>query len=86
MLYLTGTAIAGEDYIANLGQLLIFDSSNSSIDVPVTIEDDSVYEFDEVFFGNLTRDGSLASLRVNVDPASARATIIDEEGLLLLIE
>ena len=59
--------------------LLTFNADTTSIEVPVNITDDSVYEGKEDFNGTLTLVSD--SPRVIVDPSNAVVTILDDEGM-----
>ena len=59
--------------------LLTFNASTTSIEVPVNIIDDGVYEGEEDFSGtlNLVSD----SPQVTIGPSNAVTTILDDEGM-----
>ena len=59
--------------------LLTFNGTTTSIEVPVNLTDDSVYEGGEDFSGTLTLVSD--SPRVTVAPSNAVATILDDEGI-----
>ena len=73
------TAIDGPDYVGRSNVLLTFNADTTSIEVPVNITDDSVYEGEEDLSGtlNLVSD----SPRVSIGPSNAVATILDDEGM-----
>ena len=59
--------------------LLTFNADTTSIEVPVNITDDSVYEGEEDFSGTLNVVSD--SLRVTVSQSNDVATILDDEGM-----
>ena len=71
-------AVAGSDYVRRSNVLLTFNAATRSIDVPVNLIDDSVYEREEDFSGTLMLVPDLQ--RVAIDRGSAVATIVDNEG------
>ena len=71
-------AVAGSDYVGQSNILLTFNAATRSIDVSVNLIDDSVYEGNEDFIGNLTLITD--SQRVAIFQGSAVATIVDNEG------
>ena len=77
----TDTAVASNDYTANPGQVLTFDGTSRMQTVNVELEDDSIFELDEIFLGNLTLVGDPE--RVTVDPDTAEATILDDESKVI---
>ena len=50
------------------------------VDIPVGIVNDEIFEMLESFYGNLVE--TEASDRVTVDPAMARADIMDDESIV----
>ena len=70
-------AVAGSDYVGRSNVLLTFNADTTSIEVPVNITDDSVYEGDEDFSGILTLFST--SPRVSIGPATALATIVEND-------
>ena len=70
---------AGSDYEALVSVPLTFSPSSTLVEVKVTIIEDNVLESDESF--NLTLSHSLAVTRgVQINPASAEASIIDDDS------
>ena len=67
---------AGLDYDETTNSLVFTDQSTES--VPVGIIDDSLFEFNETFFGRLSAAGVLPP-NVLLDPIEAKATIIDND-------
>ena len=59
--------------------LLTFNADTTSIEVPVNITDDCVYEGEEDFSGTLTLVSDPP--RVTIGPSNAVATILDDEGM-----
>ena len=59
--------------------LLTFNTDTTSIEVPVNLTDDSVYEGKEDFSGTLTLVSD--SPRVTIGLSNALATILDDEGM-----
>ena len=67
---------AGLDYDETTSSLIFTDQSRES--VPVDIIDDSLFEFNETFFGRLSAAGILPP-NVLLNPIEAEATIIDND-------
>jgi hypothetical protein len=69
---------AGSDYEALVSVPLTFSPSTTLIEVKVTIIDDNVFESTEHF--NLTLSHSLEDRGVQINPATAEASINDEDS------
>ena len=69
----------GNDYVSIANLLLTFDSVTTTIDVPVNITDDTVFELTESFIATLSFPGAPPT-GVILDPDSAQTTIIDDDG------
>ena len=67
------------DYISFANLLLTFGSVTTTIDVPVTIIGDTVFELVESFNATLSFPGAPVS-RVIIFPNSAQTTIFDDDG------
>ena len=67
-----------EDYIG-FSVPLSFESGELVTTITVSIEDDSVWEPDEIFYGRLVNTG-IAS--VNIPHDTATVTILDDDGML----
>ena len=67
-----------EDYTEVWGTLS-FESGEFVTTITVSIEDDSVWEPDEIFYGRLVSTG-IAS--VNITHDTATVTILDDDGML----
>ena len=59
--------------------LLTFNAGTTSLNVPVDLINDNTYEREEDFSGILTLVST--SPRVSIGPATALATIVDDEGM-----
>ena len=70
-------AVDGSDYDGQSNVLLTFNADTTSIEVPVNITDDSLYDGEEDFSGTLTLVSD--SPRVIFDPSNAVATILNDE-------
>ena len=68
----------GNDYIIT-ELLLTFDSVTTTIDVPVTIIGDTIFEHTESFDTTLSFPGAPVP-RVTLAPDSAQTTILDDDG------
>ena len=73
----------GNDYSGISNLLLTFNSITTVIDIPVTINDDNVYELTEMFSAAISFPGDPLP-RVTLSPESALISIIDEDGQLQL--
>ena len=73
----------GNDYSGISNLLLTFNSITTVIDIPVTINDDNVYELTEMFNATISFPGDPLP-RVTLSPESALISIIDEDGQLQL--
>ena len=71
-------AVAGSDYVGRSNVLLTFNAATRRNEVSVNLIDDSVYEGEENFVGNLTLVAD--SQRVAIVQGSAVATIVDNES------
>ena len=72
--------VAGSDYTSPGAVTPMFGSTTTSQTVSVVIVDDEILEDDETFLGNLATTDD----RVNLNPITATATIIeDNDGKLL---
>ena len=76
--FVSRIAVAGSDYVGRSNMLLTFNAATRSIEVPVNLIDDSVYEEEEDFSGTLTLASS--SQRVTIVQGSALATIVDDDS------
>ena len=74
----------GNDYNSVGTFLLTFDSATTSIDVPVTIIDDTVFELTESFIVTLSFPGAPVP-GVTLDPDSAQTTILDDDGWYIFL-
>ena len=72
-------ALAGSDYVGRSNVLLTFNAATRSIEVSVSLNDDSVYEEKEDFSGTLALFSN--SQRVTIVQGSAVATIVDDESV-----
>ena len=70
--------IDGSDY-SGLTATYTFDSIISTIDVPVPIIDDSIFELTELFSASLAFPGAPIP-RVSLAPDFAEVTILDDDG------
>ena len=72
--------IAGSDYTSPGAVTLTFNSTTTSLEVPVDILNDNILENNETFIGDLATTDD----RVDLNPINATATIIeDNDGKLL---
>ena len=73
--------VGGNDYIgsSNIILLLTFGPTTTSIDIPVIIIDDHIYELTESLTATLSFPGDPVT-RVSLSPGSAQITIFDEDG------
>ena len=72
------TSPATADF-GSVSRTLIFNSTITSINVPVNITDDMLVEVSENFFGNITLISTDANVTIN--PAEATITIEDDDGM-----
>ena len=63
--------------------MLTFGPANTLVDIPVTINDNNVYELTEMFSAAISFPGDPLR-RVTLSPESALISIIDEDGQLQL--
>ena len=75
----------GNDYNSFTNLLLTFDSVTTTIDIPVTIIDDTAFELRESFNASLSFPGAPVP-RVTLSPDSAQTTIFDEDGWCSLLQ
>ena len=64
--------------------MLTFGPANTLVDIPVTINDNNVYELTEMFSAAISFPGDPLP-RVTLSPESALISIIDEDGQLQLL-
>ena len=69
---------AGSDYEAVINQTLIFTSTTTVINVPLTIKDDSITEPTEAFVSLLSLQSRLSN--VTIQPGTAQITILDNDA------
>ena len=71
----------GKDFTgsAEFNFLFTFDSVTTTIEIPVTIFDNSVFELTEFFDATLSFPGAPVP-RVTLDPDSAQTTVFDDDG------
>ena len=71
--------LGGNDYTGISSLSLTFGSTTSSIDNPVDINNDDIFELTEMFSAALSFSGDPIP-RVTLLPDSAQITIFDEDG------
>ena len=77
-----GTALSTSDYTST-DQILTFSSTNTRIIVPVPIQDDDVFENDEVFLANLEPDTANSVVFAIIQPEQATLRILDNDGMFV---
>ena len=71
--------LGGNDYTGISDLSLTFGPNTSSIDIPVDINNDNVFELTEMFSAALSFPGDPIP-RVTLSPDSAQITIFDDDG------
>ena len=69
---------AGSDYDAVINQTLIFTSTSTIINIPVTIKDDSITEPTETFVSLLSLQSQQSN--ITIQPGTAQVTILDNDA------
>ena len=75
-----GIAVAGGDYISIFNMIITLGPGQLFVDIPVDIVNDEIFEMLESFYGNLVLTEAFD--RVTVDPAMARADIMDDGSIV----
>ncbi len=71
-------ALAGLDYVSVINMPIILSASMQTIQISVDLNDDPIFENNEMFRGILT---IISGEGVSLSPGTADATIIDDEGM-----
>ena len=69
----------GSDYSGFAGIDFTFDSNTSTVDVPVPLTDDAIFELTEQFGASLAFPGAPPPV-VTLAPFAAQVTILDDDG------
>ena len=75
--------MAGLDYTSIINMPIILSASMQSIEIPVDLNPDQLFENNETFQGILT---IISGKRVSLSPGTADATIINDEGLYMYVQ
>ncbi len=73
-------ALAGVDYISVINMPIILSAGMQSINISVDLNNDPIFENNEMFQGILT---IISGERVSLSPGTADATIINDEGMYM---
>ena len=74
--------MSGSDYIGRSNVAVTFSAGTLSVDIPVTLIEDSLNEGDEDFIATLTL---VSGERVIVTPNITTATIVETTGLCIAV-
>ncbi len=74
--------MAGVDYISVINMPIILSAGIQTINIPVELINDPIFENNEMFQGTLT---IVSGERVSLSPGTANATIIEDEGMYMYI-
>ncbi len=74
--------MAGMDYISVINMPIILSAGIQTINIPVELINDPIFENNEMFQGTLT---IVSGKRVSLSPGTANATIIEDEGMYMYI-
>ncbi len=71
------------DYISVINMPIILSAGMQSINISVDLNNDPIFENNEMFQGTLT---IVSGERVSLSPGTANATIINDEGLYMYVQ